>query len=341
MTRMITSKIIFAFSYIIVVGSSQLLRAADTDAKSRREDLCKELEIRSEKDSLRILYKWHFGNSFLLVMPKDQLACIKDPAVELRQLFADNNIIAGVNMFDRSPSPWDANGWNQALSVLKVRAENYSIEEMIKKDYGLFEIMRKRVSCNTLKTLLHDAKGILKSFLPKQEIPHIETDFVVKSGNLNRLFTYAMLKQVIHEDGITHVHLPDKVLIVKDKATNSIVSNNEAASVLDSIVNMYANYASHVDINIGYYSKDYVLSIWAERKKNHPIPFTVETSKELVQLTKKAPFDVGCTNIFSDENGDAIIIDTENKGEYAPHSVSKLARYGVPEECIESALADM
>ncbi len=52
-----------------------------------------------------------------------------------------------------------------------------------------------------------------------------------------------------------------------------------------------------------------------------------DVHKELVELCKDAPFDVGYDNIFSNLNGDAIIIDTEDKGEDSTNCIQKLSRY--------------
>ncbi len=328
------SHAILAF-FCTTITHFQPLRAADTDMKSLREDWCDEIKIRSSKESVCVLYGL-VGRSFLLNISNEQLTPIKNPAMELKQLFADNNIIITTTLIDRTPSLWNVSEWEQAFSNLKMRAS-----ESVEKKDPAFTIYRRKISYDTLKILLYDVKGILKSFLPNDGMLLVEDDYVIKPFTFNRLFTYAMLKQVIDEDGMSHVHLPRKMIIVKNVETREVLNNNEACKVLNNIINAYVSSESLVDISIGYYSKEYTLSIWAEEQARHNISFNAGASKELVQLTKKVPFDVGRTNIFSGEKGDAIIIDTENKDDDMRDSVSKLARYGVPKEYIESALTDM
>jgi hypothetical protein len=44
-------------------------------------------------------------------------------------------------------------------------------------------------------------------------------------------------------------------------------------------------------------------------------------------LVENAPFDIGFDNIFTNINGDAVIIDTEFKGEPTERCLQKLDRY--------------
>jgi hypothetical protein len=69
------------------------------------------------------------------------------------------------------------------------------------------------------------------------------------------------------------------------------------------------------------------LRVLAEEKINEKVPFNVAAQNELKQLINEVPFDVGYDNIFSDKNGDAIIVDTEFKGEGSDRSIKKLNRY--------------
>jgi hypothetical protein len=74
----------------------------------------------------------------------------------------------------------------------------------------------------------------------------------------------------------------------------------------------------------------YDLLVFAERKVNYK-KFNASAAQELQLLVKKAPFDISCPenrggNIFADANGDAVIVDTEFKGD---QNTGLLACYGI------------
>lgn len=67
-----------------------------------------------------------------------------------------------------------------------------------------------------LPKLLTSAKSILKSFLLKDnsKLPQIEKQSIEKGG-INRLFTYADLEKVIADKNLSHIKLPQKILVLR------------------------------------------------------------------------------------------------------------------------------
>lgn len=329
-TACLTIKIVASFSFF---SMHNFFYAADNNINALHMEQNAELKtglLQTQEASSRRLYEWTRNKSLLLAMPKEQLDTIQNPENELKQVFEDTNIITGACfLFDCAPStPWTSKEWDKALDILKWRAQELTPKEIIEHEGGLFELGHEKILYKDVPTTLHDAKIILKTLLPKQAL-YRENYFEKSVNRLNRAFTYVMLSKVIEEEKLTHVHLPFKALIVKDKTTDTPLNYHDASVALDKAVHVYVNFYSHVDLSLDYHSDRYKIVIWAEKKKRHNVPFNAMASKELVHLIKKAPFDVGHDNIFADPHGDAVIIDTEFRGEPTDSSIAKLGRYDI------------
>ncbi len=188
-------------------------------------------------------------------------------------------------------------------------------------------LYQPRISLDALPQLLHNAKSILKAFLPSEEFIFDKQKFIQKGGAIDRLFTYAKLQRTIQEKQLSNVSLPRKLLIIQDKESGKYIDSQSAQNILDDALKIAVLYSSAVEIKMNCYSHKYALLIFAERKINHNTPLNQAAFEDLKTLTAEAPFDVGYDNIFSDENGNAIVIDSEFKGEPAETSILKLNRY--------------
>lgn len=193
------------------------------------------------------------------------------------------------------------------------------------------------ISLESVPQLIHDTKTIFKTFLPNQHIPLSDKDkyfLIKKSAPERRLITYTKLKQIIEEKKLSHVKLPAKFLVIKDYATFDYITDKQAISLLLD---------KHMTVQLDLHGKDaltlalrgpyfidpedrYAIVLFAEKITPSGKPLNNKALDELKQLIEAAPFDVGYGNIFTDENGDAIIIDTEFKGEPAETSIAKLMR---------------
>jgi hypothetical protein len=266
-------------------------------------------------DSLNRLYKWTGANAPLLSISHEELSALNDEPNNLKKLFEKNHITTAGYFFD--PEDWANEEWSNALKVLKERAEN---KEELLLSY------RKKIDLHALPELLLDEKFIIKSFLPTYEITFLKPLFIEKKQALGRLLTYARLHKAIKDKKLSHVRLPLKILLVKDKKTEKYVSNQEASRILDDIIKIFA-IGPAIEIKIAQDFEAYHLQVFAEKQIPHKVPLSEIALTELKILVKEAPFDVGYDNIFSDSKGDAIIIDTEFNGESAENSVIKLKRY--------------
>ncbi|HEV2601260.1 MAG TPA: hypothetical protein VGT41_03100 [Candidatus Babeliales bacterium] len=184
------------------------------------------------------------------------------------------------------------------------------------------------ININDVPQLLAGARSTIKSFLltDDKELPSIEQSSI-KKGGIRRLFTYAQLERIIKEKKLSHIRLPRKVVVIRDNKTKQYVPAELAPSIIDTAINA----VSVVGYNIGIQktSWDYDLIIFAHKEKRYNRPLSKQAYDDLVQLISEAPFDVGYDNIFADQNGDAVIIDTEFKGEPADTSIEKLGRYKI------------
>lgn len=181
-----------------------------------------------------------------------------------------------------------------------------------------------------LRGLLNDANSILKSYLPAHEDDiRCFQEHCIKKTDLRRLLTYAQLQRVINKKGLSHVRLPLKILVIKDRKTGNYITGEAALKILDGIVNIHlASIGVGMCLDIAYYGRDdYEFFILAHKQIHGKVPLSKIALEQLAELIKEAPFDLGYDNIFSDSDGDAVIIDTEFKGEPSFHSLPKLQRY--------------
>jgi hypothetical protein len=200
-------------------------------------------------------------------------------------------------------------------------------KKIIKNSKGQDVLESWQVAINKLPQLLEDAKTIIRSFLltNDNDLAAIKEHSIEKHG-LNRLFTYAKLRQVIQEKKLSHVKLPRKILVIKNRINGQYISSKITPDIINKLLKLKASvlYPFNVTVIEDTIDSDYELIIYAEKIKNHEVRFNDEAKSELITLVKEAPFDIGFGNIFTDSNGDAVIIDTEYKGEVSEHSVKKL-----------------
>lgn len=208
----------------------------------------------------------------------------------------------------------------------------------------------KKLEIGEIPGLLQDVKYILKSFLSGNEelfageeiqsemwikrycvTPH----FIVKPVSLLRLFTYANLERAIREKKLSHVHLPTKILRIYDWETETYLSQKEALRLLDDSIavafkatieasdqgdDSWGDFGLSIGVLGG---RRYEMKIWAHKQRDG-VALNKLAREELQVLVQKAPFDIGYHNIFTDKQGDAVIIDTEDKGEPAEHCLEKI-----------------
>lgn len=266
------------------------------------------MEKIKEFDCLTQLYRWE-GLPLSLSLSKEVQDSIKTTD-QLQELFQKHNIETDRINAMGTTIPWETQDWKRALSILK------NLEISV-EDAEFF------IELENLVLLYKKAISTLKSFLARSDFIFCEKNYV-KKRNIHRLFTYIKLKHIIEKEKLSHIHLPSKFLAIRKKDYTFAIAE-EAEKILDEIIKLEIDKLLQPSLK---YSDDYTLFIFAEFKQNHKRPFNEEARKELKKLAKKAPFDTGIDNIFTDENGDAIIIDTEFKGETKKGCLNKLkARY--------------
>lgn len=173
------------------------------------------------------------------------------------------------------------------------------------------------ISITELPKILQHAKDLLIFFLAADNeiaVLRKQANFIKKSG-LNRLFTYAKLARIIEEKKLLHIFLPQKYLLIFDKKANRYLSNKEAAEVINKNLKEYVNHADRIDIDFDNKEGQYEPIIMASKEQNALVRWNKPAHEELKILCRESPFDIGHNNIFSTPEGDAIIIDTEFKGE--------------------------
>ncbi len=189
-------------------------------------------------------------------------------------------------------------------------------------DFKSYE--KNKRSLDELSRLLKDAKSVLKSFVPlKNWNPD---NFIQKSSRLNRLFTYAKFQRIIKEKNLTHIRLPIKFLCIKNVQSGEYVTRENAMAIIDDALKICLHQDS--SFSILFVSEKYRIEIFATKEKSEGEGLSKATMAELFILCNQAPFDIGDDNIFWDAKGDAIIIDTEYKGE-TTGVCGKLKRYPV------------
>lgn len=319
------------FVYVSMVFFLQHVYCADIDVL--KVDQAQKLQValsQIEQSSLDEVYTWQ--SLKLLDIHTNQLFDGNQQPVDLKCFFEQHSIKTGY-FLGKSSGAWTEEEWRSVFSILEKRAMGKA---------PIREEWLEKVNVFRLPTLMRDARIILESCMAYDSNQLSEEKFIKKTG-LFRFFTYVKLQQVILEEKLSHVHLPLKICVIKNETTNLHVHSQEAAHILDNAVHFFSRKRSVVNVEIDFL-EPYQMCIFAEKKKNHKISFTAEVMKQLVRLIQKAPFDIGYDNIFSDANGDAVIIDTEFKGEPADSSIAKLGRYPMTEEAraeVEKTLREL
>lgn len=253
-------------------------------------------------DPITLLYRAS-DNGLILLLNESDLHGIED----LKSFLAKDRIVAPKE---------DDSQYQFAFNMIKRTLDAYA-------KLGDVE---SAIATKDLPQLLSEAKIIAKSFLlaDDAERPKILSSFI-KKEKPNRIFTYEKLKQVIKDKNLDHIKLPRKVLLIKEKRTGEYVSHQLASDIIERELKITARnlFPLKVDINLNDLDK-YEVDIFAERINSSGGKFDAITCNQLKQLVISAPFDVGYTNIFKGANGDAIIIDTEYRGEPASSSEEKL-----------------
>jgi hypothetical protein len=305
--------VLFAMTFVINVFSMKL---SEWPKMVRRYKIIQKQKLLKKQEqeqalqrdkSLHTLYAMSYIGRESYI-PQKELVDSDGKQINLRDLFKKHNICLG----------WPEELWDEEETWKKIYSELIQRATKEKADY--------MISPDELPRLLLDAKTIIKKFLitDDDDLPVILNTYIKKSG-INRLFTYAKLKRVIEEKNLTHVRLPRKFLIILDKKTNRYISSEKSPEIIDTVLKFCINPISQ-RIGIDDYDTRYDLKIFAQKEYNAG-NFNTAAEKELLMLCKEAPFDVGYDNIFSDNEGNAIIIDTEFKGEPANQACPKLSRY--------------
>ncbi len=116
---------------------------------------------------------------------------------------------------------------------------------------------------------------------------------------------------------LNHIRLPLKFLVLKDKTTNEYITDpNKIKPILRKRIKTFVSDPTMLDLSFSRARQaddNYSFHVFAEKITNHE-NFGPHVHGELRELVKDTPFDVGVGNIFADERGNAVIIDTEYKG---------------------------
>lgn len=115
--------------------------------------------------------------------------------------------------------------------------------------------------------------------------------------------------------------------MIQDKKSGQFLSVQESVDFLIENVSLVSSHLRPQNILIGfddYVFEKYNFVIFAQKMNDCGI-LSKEAKEDLIKLVGSwVPFDVGFNNIFSDKEGNAVIIDTEYKGESSTDSVKKL-----------------
>ena len=322
------SKKIFKGIFVILnLGFASAYGAEAKPASSSMGELSVAIHHPSDV-SIDALYRQH-GNPCMLYIPQEELSALGNDIHKLKALFENYRIKTGSDSsFFEKNTLWNEKDWQETFDTLTGYARSH------KKPFMFHP--------SELSQLLEDAKSILRSFVSPDTIDptKMKKDFIEKIG-INRLFTYTKLQKVIHDKNLSHIHLPKKILVIKDNETGTYLTGEAASKLLDHMMlTIINNYEAQIKIHYLLFDQArYDFRIFAEKYPLSRTPFSRETLHELVQLVKEAPFDVGYDNIFSDANGDAVIIDTEDKGERAKSSLPKLIMRYAPSHLKDELIA--
>lgn len=244
----------------------------------------------------------------------------------LMKLFRDHNLVP-CGLFPR-PREWSEQNWDQAVEILKNRAILWQKLWENPRQNNEAIINTNIVRVKGAQRLLADAKTIAKSLVIGEEIEDlVKRGYFIKQGGLDRIFTYIKIAKAIKDMKLRHVRLPLKFLAIKQSETNSYITNKEEATViLKNIIKAFVGPSTSLNFFISDYSENkYQLLVFAQKIQDGSTKLSKEAREDLEKLIKAAPFDIGQDNIFSDDEGNAIIIDTEYKGESAALSLEKFA----------------
>ena len=287
----------------------------------------------------------HREQPILYLSPEEKTACPNPNA--LKELFQKNKITVENKWdLDEVPEPVTNEIWETLYKQCMEERKQLKIPYLPK-----FLVIEPYLSLEQAIKLPEDAQLLLESFLPVQNpnFQELETNYIEKS-NLERLFTYAELEATIKKKKLSHIHLPKKILIVKNKKTEEYVDNDIVSELLKNSLKITVisrpplnNIPSdswyrlpRIQLQLPQFPKEYSVHIYAEKQHRTNTPLNDDAVKELVELIRETPFDVGYDNIFTDNNGDAIIIDTEFKSDPAFSSITKLlARYPMSKKIAE------
>lgn len=263
--------------------------------------------------SLEPLAKLNFSSNrgLPLFVTEEELA--HDVSFDIKDFLKEHNIIYPRFIAERI--------WAKLTNELQARAQE-------RTPPGNREIVP-----DELPALLAIAKFTAKSFLltEMEQLPLIKEQSIEKKG-LNRLFTYAHMQKVINDKNLSHIRLPCKVLVIRNNYTREYVPSEYAPGIIDDMLKLYMDISNGVvGVRVDYDSLVYELIIFSCKepvcRPTRDKKLSEEAHNELVELFASTLFDIGYDNIFTDpDNGDAVIIDTEYKGESEEDCV-KLDRY--------------
>lgn len=246
---------------------------------------------------------------------------------------------------DWAGEDWSDHHWEQNHYKLMHGVENVEKKDMIAQAIEQFKMKiipssrllgawlnfqlynENKRSLEELSMQLANAKHVLKSFISQHDNAIYNTEnFIKKAGNLGRLFTYAKLQHVITEKNVSHVRLPGKTLRLKNVQTKEYLDAENASKMIDENLKMCLH--NDFTFSIQFVSTTHRMKIFATKEKKEGRGLSKIAMDELHLLFNEAPFDIGYDNIFWDNHGNAIIIDTEYKGAQL-RDRPKLGRYPV------------
>ncbi len=146
----------------------------------------------------------------------------------------------------------------QEIIEQKITEKKWLVEPIffIEKMDQIESLGESEVAIYDIPELLTYAKSLIKSFLlGDEELTTIDKNSLckydignnsfyeeeqveryIKKEGLNRLFTYANIKNVLQKKSLSHIHLPRKMLALKNMKTNNYISFTKAQEIIDEIL---------------------------------------------------------------------------------------------------------